>query len=191
MTVLIALEHPDTGERAIAADGRCTSGGRIVSEVQRKVVSIGGEAWLGISGHHLAIALLRDKLRDRQYPGGDAMSLELRAAIRDAQLWKWEEEDGAVSTVDFNAVLLGPDGAWSIGADLSAVLAPAGWPAIGGSGGLEAAGAALALIRSSGVSWRPSEVVREAVAVACAFDVGCGGEVYVETMARKSAARAA
>lgn len=189
MTVIIALEHPETGEKAIATDGRCSSGTRIVSESSRKIVRA-GEAYVGLSGNHLLQSVVAEHLPAHEFSGGQALALAMRKWLADAGMWKWEESDGSTATIDFNGVIVAPGGVWHVGCDFSAVRVEPGRPAVGGCGGTEAAGAAVAIIRAS-PRWTPDEVCREAVAVACALDAGCGGEVYVETLARKAAARAA
>jgi ATP-dependent protease HslVU (ClpYQ) peptidase subunit len=175
VTVIIAIEHPDTGERAIAADGRHTCGDSIISEKVEKLAT-NGRVVVGFSGSVQLLVAVREILRSPE--GAKFTSVtEVAAAARqhvDTAGWKRNEFDGKPPEWHFWGVGIDSVGIWNIDSAFTATSVEPGRPATAGSGGPEAMGAVMVMIEAE--DWRPEEVVRRAVAAAAKCTTGCGGQ---------------
>lgn len=111
MTVIIALEHPETGEKAIASDGRSQRGDAITSERTCKLRRTPGGVVIGVAGMAAAITMLDDLLAEQDF----TQAADLVAAIRKGcGAWKAEERDGEPPRFMIEAVLLDGDGVYSM-----------------------------------------------------------------------------
>ena len=176
MTVIIAIEHPETGERAIAADGRHTAGDAIISEKVEKLAS-NGRVVVGFSGSVQLVLVARKLLGS---PEGAKLTsvLEVAAAVREhveTANWKRNEYDGKPPEWHLWGVGLDSAGIWNIDSGFAVSPVEPGRPAAAGSGGPEAMGAVIVLTESEG--WRAEDVVRRAAGAAGRCTTGCGGEI--------------
>jgi ATP-dependent protease HslVU (ClpYQ) peptidase subunit len=174
MTVIIAIEHPETGERAIAADGRVCSGNAIVTESYERLATSAGPLIIGLAGKFKAMQIMKVVMREKSPGTVEEAVAALREAIN-ADSWTAEKDDGGRGRLDIAGIGIDRTGIYDIGSSLDFTPIEPGRPAVAGSGGSEAAGAAAVLTATAG--WSPAAVVREAVEIACRFDVSCGGEI--------------
>ncbi|MGQ9369044.1 hypothetical protein [Azospirillum sp. ST 5-10] len=184
MTIIAAITSPSRQSTWIASDTLLIAGSMRQFGRPKWVVRPPWAA--GVAGHLRTINLIEDAA-DEFFGGladGPAGVSEFTRRLR--QRLKAEEYRGTEEgpgPLDFGqAILLArPDGVWAVGCDFSIMPVPADHLAAEGTGREYAVGAAFALATHAALSRR--ERLAVAVETAMAFDIGCGGEVWLHELA--------
>lgn len=183
MSVILAVEHPQTGEIAIGADGQSSDGGFRCSLASAKLMELRPGWIVGAAGQLSVMRALR-RLVAVPPEAPDDLAAALRTELK-VDGWTPIEDKGEPAVYNYSLVLVIGDGDWRGVWDLcsggSVERFEPGYPLAVGSG-REAASAAFLRALELRPEWSPYVEVEAAIRVAAQLCTGVGGKISVRRL---------